>query len=101
MHASCLLLIACSQVSGLEPSPPLRSWQEIGHCVTQGHNGGGGGKAAECLLQNLAARGFAQPTPIQRQAIPTLMASRELLAVAPTGDGVGVKMCGVQVCGMM
>jgi hypothetical protein len=37
------------------------------------------------LLQNLQGRGYAQPTPIQRQAIPTLMAGRELLAVAPTG----------------
>jgi ATP-dependent RNA helicase DDX52/ROK1 len=39
------------------------------------------------LLANLAAAGFAEPTPIQRQATPALLARRELLAVAPTGSG--------------
>ena len=36
---------------------------------------------------NLAAGGFVEPTPIQRQAITALLAGRELLAVAPTGSG--------------
>jgi superfamily II DNA/RNA helicase len=39
------------------------------------------------LLDNVAACGFTEPTPVQRQAIPLLMARRELLAVAPTGAG--------------
>jgi ATP-dependent RNA helicase DDX52/ROK1 len=37
------------------------------------------------LLENLGLGGFAEPTPIQRQAIPALLDGRELLAVAPTG----------------
>ena len=37
------------------------------------------------LQHNLRASGFQEPTPIQRQAVPALMASRELLAAAPTG----------------
>ena len=37
------------------------------------------------LLDNVAACGFAEPTAVQRQAIPLLMARREVMAVAPTG----------------
>ena len=37
------------------------------------------------LLDNVGACGFAEPTPVQRQAIPLLMARREVMAVAPTG----------------
>lgn len=111
------LLPSPLQVSGPEPSPPLRSWQDLQHCVASsraahdaaggphagdgqhhaqnGAEGGSGSeagissssssRAVEWLLQNLRAKGYAQPTPIQRQAIPTLLAARELLAVAPTG----------------
>ncbi|KAM1307119.1 hypothetical protein ACFX15_009125 [Malus domestica] len=39
------------------------------------------------LLQNLAELGFKEPTPIQRQAIPVLLSSRECFACAPTGSG--------------
>lgn len=33
------------------------------------------------------AGGFTEPTPIQRQAMTSLLAERELLAIAPTGSG--------------
>jgi ATP-dependent RNA helicase DeaD len=39
------------------------------------------------LLQALAALGYEEPTPIQRQAIPPLLAGQDLLAEAPTGTG--------------
>ncbi|CAA6662139.1 unnamed protein product [Spirodela intermedia] len=39
------------------------------------------------LLRNLAERGFKEPTPIQRQAIPVLLSGRECFACAPTGSG--------------
>jgi ATP-dependent RNA helicase DeaD len=39
------------------------------------------------LLETLAALGYEEPTPIQREAIPLLMAGRDLLAEAPTGTG--------------
>ena len=39
------------------------------------------------LLSRLKEAGFDEPTPIQRQAIPSLLENHELLAVAPTGSG--------------
>ncbi|XP_028396880.1 probable ATP-dependent RNA helicase DDX52 [Dendronephthya gigantea] len=39
------------------------------------------------LLNNVLESGYAQPTPIQMQAIPLLLQNRELLACAPTGSG--------------
>jgi ATP-dependent RNA helicase DDX52/ROK1 len=39
------------------------------------------------LMRHLEENGWSTPTPIQRQAIPALLAGRELLAVAPTGSG--------------
>ena len=39
------------------------------------------------LIQHLAENGWDTPTPIQRQAIPALLAGRDLLAIAPTGSG--------------
>jgi ATP-dependent RNA helicase DeaD len=39
------------------------------------------------LLSTIAALGYEEPTPIQREAIPPLLAGRDLLAEAPTGTG--------------
>jgi len=39
------------------------------------------------LLASLAELGYEEPTPIQREAIPPLLAGRDLLAEAPTGTG--------------
>src|SRR3954470_10077035 len=39
------------------------------------------------LVAELAALGYEEPTPIQREAIPPLLAGRDLLAEAPTGTG--------------
>ena len=41
----------------------------------------------ERLLAELSALGYEEPTPIQRQAIPPLMAGRDLLGQAATGTG--------------
>ncbi len=41
----------------------------------------------EPLLTTLAALGYEEPTPIQREAIPLLLAGRDVLAQAPTGTG--------------
>jgi ATP-dependent RNA helicase DDX52/ROK1 len=65
------------RVSGSAPPPPLRSFAELQTLYG----------APPRLLANLAAGGFLEPTPIQRQAAPALLAGRELLAVAPTGSG--------------
>ncbi|KAJ2004849.1 RNA-dependent ATPase rok1 [Coemansia thaxteri] len=39
------------------------------------------------VLRNLEKFGFTQPTPIQMQAIPIAVHSRDLIANAPTGSG--------------
>jgi ATP-dependent RNA helicase DeaD len=39
------------------------------------------------LLATVAGLGYEEPTPIQREAIPHLLAGRDLLAEAPTGTG--------------
>jgi ATP-dependent RNA helicase RhlE len=44
------------------------------------------GLSAE-LLRALTARGYTEPTPIQRQAIPAVLAGRDVLAGAQTGTG--------------
>ncbi|MFI4973586.1 MAG: DEAD/DEAH box helicase [Caulobacterales bacterium] len=42
---------------------------------------------AKPLLRALADKGYATPTPIQAQAIPLVLAGRDLLAIAQTGTG--------------
>lgn len=39
------------------------------------------------LLKNLVLCGYNEPTPIQQQAIPVMLANRQLIALAPTGSG--------------
>ena len=39
------------------------------------------------VLAALAAKDYSQATPIQRQAIPTVLAGRDLLGIAQTGTG--------------
>jgi ATP-dependent RNA helicase DeaD len=41
----------------------------------------------ERVLASLAALGYEEPTPIQRRAIPALLAGRDVLAQAATGTG--------------
>ncbi len=42
---------------------------------------------AEPILRALDKKGYADPTPIQRQAIPALLEGRDLLGIAQTGTG--------------
>ncbi|KAL3679585.1 hypothetical protein R1sor_022541 [Riccia sorocarpa] len=55
-------------VSGQNVPPPLMSFDDL-------------------RSKNIHASGYTEPTPIQRQAIPTLLAERECLACAQTGSG--------------
>jgi ATP-dependent RNA helicase DeaD len=41
----------------------------------------------ESLLETLGALGYEEPTPIQREAIPPMVAGRDLLGQAATGTG--------------
>lgn len=65
------------KVAGTAPPPPLRSFADLQGMYS----------APPRLLSHLAQEHFLEPTPIQRQAIPSMLARRELLAVAPTGSG--------------
>src|SRR3982750_104829 len=42
---------------------------------------------SEKVLQAVAASGYAEPTPIQAQAIPHVLARRDVLGIAQTGTG--------------
>ncbi len=44
-------------------------------------------KLIEPLLRNLRAEGYTEPTPIQAQAIPHVLAGRDLIGCAQTGTG--------------
>ncbi|MFO1429431.1 MAG: DEAD/DEAH box helicase [Candidatus Competibacteraceae bacterium] len=44
-------------------------------------------RLADPLLRAIADQGYAQPTPIQAQAIPLILAGCDLLAAAQTGTG--------------
>ena len=39
------------------------------------------------LMRAVAEKGYATPTPIQREAIPAVLAGRDVLAGAQTGTG--------------
>jgi superfamily II DNA/RNA helicase len=41
----------------------------------------------ESLLTNIAHKGYAHPTPIQEQAIPHIMAGKDVVGIANTGTG--------------
>ncbi|KAK9835243.1 hypothetical protein WJX81_008300 [Elliptochloris bilobata] len=65
------------RVLGADVPAPLEDFEEL-----WGRKG-----LPKRLRRSVAACGFLDPTPIQRQAIPLLLAGREVLAVAPTGSG--------------
>ncbi|GAM19798.1 hypothetical protein SAMD00019534_029730, partial [Acytostelium subglobosum LB1] len=44
-------------------------------------------KIRRYLAKNIAAMKYSSPSPIQMQAIPTMMSDREVIACAPTGSG--------------
>lgn len=52
------------------------------HCNTFAETG-----LHETLLENVRKSGYEQPTPIQKHAIPVLLAGRDLMGCAQTGSG--------------
>lgn len=61
------------KVRGKGCPKPIKTWAQCG--VSK--------KTLECLKKN----GFEKPTPIQAQAIPTIMSGRDLIGIAKTGSG--------------
>jgi ATP-dependent RNA helicase DDX52/ROK1 len=41
----------------------------------------------QIIIKNIEVSDWKEPTPIQMQGIPTLLAGRDVLAAAPTGSG--------------
>lgn len=62
-----------AQKSGSSKDPNLQDFSGLG--------------LAAPLLKALAREGYSTPTPIQAQAIPVVMAGRDLVGVAQTGTG--------------
>src|SRR5690554_6589198 len=42
---------------------------------------------SRAMLENLASLGFTTPTPVQQQALPEVLAGRDVIAMARTGSG--------------
>ncbi len=84
---------------GDEVSPRDRAAQgdEVspGHVVAPGDGASPGDGVASfaalgldaAMLRTLEGLGYEEPTPVQREAIPPLLAGRDVLAEAPTGTG--------------
>ncbi len=67
-------------MAGGDAPAPLRSFADLEQRYA----------APPALLARLAAEGWGEPTPVQRQAIPAMMEGHELLAVAQT-----VRFCSI------
>lgn len=57
--------------------------QDAPHAITSFRES----KLCEFLLKNVEKSGYTEPTPIQKTAIPIIMAKRDLMACAQTGSG--------------
>src|SRR5438552_17506043 len=60
------------------------SFTELSNAANEGFRALG---LSEKLLDSLTELGYEEPTPIQREAIPPLLAGRDLLGQAATGTG--------------
>ncbi|XP_018318686.1 ATP-dependent RNA helicase vasa [Agrilus planipennis] len=61
------------QVSGENYPKPIQSFEEAG--------------LRQLLIDNVRKSGYTKPTPIQKYALPIILAKRDLMACAQTGSG--------------
>lgn len=48
---------------------------------------------SEPIIKALASKGYAEPTPIQREAIPAILSGKDVVACAQTGTGKTAAFC--------
>lgn len=75
------------EVSGADIPAPASSFEEI--------------DLGESLIKNISRCRYEKPTPIQRHAIPILVAGRDLMACAQTGSGKTAAFCLPIICGLL
>ncbi|XP_042425722.1 DEAD-box ATP-dependent RNA helicase 52B-like [Zingiber officinale] len=75
------------EASGVDVPPSAASFAEI-------HLGG-------VLQRNIERCRYTKPTPVQRHAMPILIAGRDLMACAQTGSGKTAAFCFPIICGIM
>lgn len=67
------------EVTGSDVPPPVASFAEI--------------DLGEALKQNIKRCKYVKPTPVQRHAMPIVVAGRDLMACAQTGSGKTAAFC--------
>lgn len=60
-------------VEGPDPPPPIRTFGDM--------------RFPSAILDALAAKGIARPTPIQVQGLPAILSGRDMIGIAFTGSG--------------
>src|SRR6185295_8218452 len=68
-------------------APPAGEGPTADEAAPGAADGFAGFELDDRLLATVADLGYEEPTPIQREAIPLLLAGRDILAEAPTGTG--------------
>ena len=71
-----------------EPQTPTEVWV-TGDNIPNAIKSFTGAGLQPILVENMMKYGFKKPTPVQMNAIPIVMASRDLMALAQTGSGNG------------
>lgn len=71
------------KVRGDHVVDPMESFVDM----PQGEPGVDALQTKRVLLKNVEESAWTEPTPVQMQAVPILVAGRDLLAAAPTGSG--------------
>ncbi|KAJ4849582.1 DEAD-box ATP-dependent RNA helicase 52 [Turnera subulata] len=75
------------ETSGSNVPPPVNTFAEI--------------DLGEAMNQNIRRCKYVKPTPVQRHAIPILLAGRDLMACAQTGSGKTAAFCFPIISGIM
>ncbi|CAN0020632.1 unnamed protein product, partial [Sphacelaria rigidula] len=71
------------RVKGDYVSDPMETFRDMPNSGT----GVASSNTRRILLKNVEESAWKEPTPVQMQAVPVLVAGRDLLAAAPTGSG--------------